>query len=341
MNVILSLIQKRSALKCSDFVLESQSVDASCTQTERHFSGVVIKRTRDGEQMIDRDRAEAIDGCDGPVLRRADGPPFHRIAGSDRNWLLVCDHASNRVPASLGHLGLGSAELERHIAWDIGAAQIATRLAERLQAPLLMSAFSRLVIDCNRYPDAPDSVPRISDHCRIVDNEELSEVALTRRQHEILNPYHRAIDAALVAAEADGYTPAFLSIHTCTASMNGADRPWQIGIAWSRDQRMSAPVLDHLGRSPDVTVGDNQPYGLELGADFTTPEHAMTRGLAHLQVEFRQDLVSTPAGAGHWADILYEALMTTRHRDGWHRHEHHLTPADNIRGMKQWLHDDD
>jgi predicted N-formylglutamate amidohydrolase len=271
------------------------------------------------------------------ILEADELPPVSYTEGRNRDWLVVCDHASNRVPRALQSLGIPPHYLDLHIAWDIGAALVAARLASRLGAPLVASGYSRLVIDCNRYPSARDSVPAVSDHHEITANAGIDEEGQRLRQIEFFQPYHRAIDSALRDAENRGHTPAFISIHSCVPSMNGQHRPWHIGIGWLRDQRMSSPLLKHFAGLRNVTVGDNQPYDLVVGEDFTTPEHAMCRGLAHLQIEFRHDLVSTPQAAATWADLLFDALMAAESRDSWHRREHYLTPAERLLGMAQWL----
>lgn len=258
-------------------------------------------------------------------------------AGENLDWLIVCDHASNCVPASFKGLGLDAEMLDAHIAWDIGAAQIARQLARRLAAPLIESGYSRLLIDCNRYPSAPDSIPRISDRCVIGGNQEMTPSLQFERRLAFFRPYHLAIDTALCEAERLGRTPVFVSVHTCAPAMNGQSRPWDIGISWTRDDRVAAPLLDSLAALHGVTVGDNQPYALEIGKDFTTPEHAMTRGLAHLQVEVRQDLVSTTGAAEWWADQLYRCIRHAHSPVTWNRRRNVLTSADNVLGIGRWL----
>jgi predicted N-formylglutamate amidohydrolase len=266
-----------------------------------------------------------------------DPPPAIVHAGEDRNWLIVCDHASNRVPGPLGTLGLPPEALDSHIAYDIGAAWVAARLSQRLQSPLILSNYSRLVIDCNRYPNDPESVVRASDGRAVQGNMLMTAEEGSQRRSSIFDPYHLAIDNALREAEALGKIPVFISIHSCTPSLAGKDRPWEIGIGWSRDTRMSAPVLRCLAQNADLTVGDNQPYSLDLGSDFTTPEHAMTRGLAHLQVEFRNDLLSSPQAAANWADILFSAIQNVQPQESWHRRDRYLVATDNVVGIQPWL----
>ncbi|HEX3846289.1 MAG TPA: N-formylglutamate amidohydrolase [Steroidobacteraceae bacterium] len=273
---------------------------------------------------------------DGVLLAPDEPPPFMQQPGSAREWFLVCDHAANRVPRALGSLGLTRAQLETHIAWDIGALEVARHLAMRLDAPLFATRYSRLVVDCNRYPAAADAMPAVSDHLRIPGNRALTEEGRRQRVRALFAPYHRAIDAALCEADRRGETPLFLSIHSCTDVMNGQRRPWEIGVGWRRDDRAAAPVIESLRARGDVIVGDNQPYGVDIGDDFTTPEHAMTRGLPHLQVEFRQDLLSTVEDARRWADVLHEALTRVGPHELWSRRAHCLAPADDIRGIGRW-----
>jgi len=290
-----------------------------------------VKRSLDSYGPEDGSAAKG-----GEIPDLEDFPSVSYTEGTNKDWLVVCDHASNRVPRALKSLGMPAQELNSHIAWDIGANLIASRLASRLGAPLVATGYSRLVIDCNRYPNAADSVPAVSDDHPIAANIGIAAEAQRQRRSEFFEPYHRAIDVALRNAENLGHTPAFISVHSCTPSMKGQYRPWHIGIGWLRDRRMASPLLEHFGGLRDVIVGDNQPYALAVGDDFTTPEHAMRRGLAHLQIEFRQDLVSTPQTATAWADLLYDALMAAD-RESWHRREQYLTPADHVHGIDKWL----
>ena len=185
-------------------------------------------------------------------------------------YLLVCDHASNLLM-----------EREHHTAYDIGAAGVTRVLAELLDAPAIYSTVSRLIIDCNRTP-APDN-PHVAAY---------------------FTPYHDAIEAKLNTM-AD---PIFLSIHSMTPELDGVARPWQIALSSYTDRRLTDPVLAALRAPGDITVGDNEPYDIDLAVDYTTPVHAMSRGLRHLQVEFRQDEVATPAGQRWWAERFAAVL---------------------------------
>jgi predicted N-formylglutamate amidohydrolase len=253
------------------------------------------------------------------------------LQGSDPGWLVVCDHASNYIPPALSQLGVADADLERHIAWDIGADSIARRLARRLSATCVLANYSRLLIDCNRYPDAPSAVPAISDGTEIPGNTGLSAVQRQARVQGIFRPYHATVDAALGACLTDCAAPVFISVHTCSPSMNEVWRPWHVGIGWTRDTRTATPLLEALRLQEGIEVGDNEPYDLDIDYDFTTPQHAMTRGLPHIQVEFRQDLVRTREQAESWADRFFEALMEAK-RDDWQVPVSHLNDEDGLRG---------
>jgi predicted N-formylglutamate amidohydrolase len=232
--------------------------------------------------------------------------PFRTIEGDrTRGLVIICDHASNAVPPELGDLGLPAPERARHIAWDIGAAAIAEILARRFEAPAVICGTSRLVIDCNRHPEDPASIPEISDGTAIPGNRHLTARDRTHRIARWFIPYHDAIEAEIAAARTE---PVLLSVHSMTDTMKGVARPWPIAISWQRDERLSRPMIDALQRRIAEPVGDNQPYALDIQEDYSTPKHAMDRGLRHIQVEFRQDLVADPNGQAHWAALFGDAL---------------------------------
>ncbi len=239
-----------------------------------------------------------------------DEPPPYELFNSQgaAPVLLICDHASSRVPRRLHDLGLDERELSRHIGWDIGAADVTRRMALQLGAPALLSGYCRLVVDCNRHLHDPTLMPAVSDGTPIPGNTTLSPADRQMRIDALHQPYHQAIAQRLDAFVSRGIAPALLSIHSCTPEMAGQFRPWHIGICWDSDRRLAGPVLEALRRVPAVVVGDNQPYNLDLREDYSVPVHAARRGLPHLQVEFRQDLIATPAGARHWADVLLAAV---------------------------------
>jgi len=213
--------------------------------------------------------------------------------------LLICDHAGRRIPLNLGDLGLRVADLERHIAWDIGAAGLARRLADAIGAELILQTYSRLVADCNRDPGSPDIAPEISDGSLVPGNAALDEDALKARIEEIHTPYHAAISAALDLRPA----ATVVSIHSFTPQMNGFARPWHVGVLHTHDSPVSMRMLEALAGDEDLVVGDNQPYAMD-GIDYTIPRHAKGRGLDYLELEVRQDLIADEAGQARMAARL-------------------------------------
>lgn len=224
-------------------------------------------------------------------------------------FLLFCDHASNRIPAELENLGLPPSELQRHIAWDIGAAGVAAELSAIFDAPAILCGTSRLVIDCNRQLHAPDLIPEVSDGTAIPGNQNLSEAARRLRIEQWFEPYHAAIEAVIADRAAQGLSSFALSIHSMTARLGRSVRPWQIALSSHHDRRLVEPMLAALRRPGDIAVGDNQPYDLDPAVDYSTPFHAMRRNLPYLQVEFRQDEVAAAAGQVRWAQRFAEALV--------------------------------
>ena len=250
----------------------------------------------------------------GPVnhdaaLLAADEPaPFElHNAGGGARILLLCDHASPFVPRAFGGLGLSEAELCRHIAWDIGIAEVTREMAARLDAPALLSHFSRLIVDPNRALDDPTLIPQLSDGVIVPGNRGLSEAARQARIATFHQAYHGAIEAQLEAMIAQGRAPALISMHSFTPVMKGLERPWQIGILWNRDGRLPVPLMARL-RAQGLTVGDNEPYSGRETHGYTTHVHAEPRGLANALIEVRQDLIDTHHGAAEWAERLAETL---------------------------------
>ncbi|MFM9844651.1 MAG: N-formylglutamate amidohydrolase [Dongiaceae bacterium] len=246
------------------------------------------------------------------LLAPEDPPPFELFNGQGRApVMLLCDHARRFIPASLRQLDLSGEDLVRHIAWDIGAADITRHMALRLDAPAVLCNYSRLIIDCNRLLRDPTLIPPESDGSAIPGNAALSAADRQARLDAIYVPYHRAIEDLAETMRVRHGVAAMLAIHSCTDRMNGQFRPWEIGICWEGDDRIAAPVMAALQGLGSVTVGDNQPYGLVTGEDCSLPIHGMRRGWPHLQLEFRQDLIGTEVAAQKWADILFAAIQPT------------------------------
>lgn len=254
-------------------------------------------------------------------MAEAQGPDqfeaIERIDGrAEAGVLLLCDHASNALPQSYGTLGLPSVDLEAHIAYDIGAADLTRRLAAQLGAPALLTRFSRLLIDPNRGAQDPTLVMRLSDRRLIPGNARIDAAEIVRRRQLYWQPYRTAIAETITALAAKGEVPAIVSLHTFTPNWRGTARPWQIGILWDADPRLPRPLIAAL-KARGLIVGDNEPYDGALPGD-TLHEQVTARGLAGLLIEVRQDLVATPEGAHGWADLLAEVLAPILARPEMH-----------------------
>ena len=241
-------------------------------------------------------------------------PPPHEIynEGAGGRLLLVCDHASNRVPERLQRLGLSDAELARHIGWDIGAADVTYRLSDRLGAPAVLTAYSRLAVDCNRALDHPGLIPEESDRTPVPGNIGLHAEQRQARIDALFWPYHRAIEDQidrLRSLSAPDEGPVVVSIHSFTPIFDGVERPWHVGILWNVDPRLPQPLIAQLQEEPELVVGDNQPYSAREGFGHTLETHGDGNGLANALIEVRQDLIDTHHGAQSWADRLAQALQ--------------------------------
>ncbi len=254
--------------------------------------------------------AEAQDSIES-LIGPDDPPPFSIINPDGKgNLLLVCDHASNRIPQCLGNLGLDAAALGRHIAWDIGSRKLIEHLSVHLDAPGVVAGYSRLVVDLNRSLEDESLMPGVSDGTVIAGNQQMSEVHRNQRIRDFFTPYRQAIDGMLTGFRERGVTPAFIAIHSFTPQMaGGSSRPWQIGVLWDKDPRIPVPLIHNLRSHPDgFVIGDNEPYSGKHPADYTIDHHAEAAGLPHVSIEVRQDLIDTEDGAERWAGILHDAL---------------------------------
>ena len=260
-----------------------------------------------------------------PLLGPDDPPPFRIINGEDeRAPLLVCDHASRAIPKSLDNLGLGAEQLDRHIAYDIGAAAVTERLAQHFGFTAVLSGYSRLVIDPNRALDDPTAIPVVSDDVIIPGNRAIDRHETARRVNAIFKPYQDAIAAEIARRRAKGLVPVILSMHSFTPVMRGFVRPWHIGILWDRDDRVAAPLIAALRKDGRWNVGDNEPYSGQNTPGGTIETHATPAGLPNILVEFRQDLVGDADGVALWADEMIRALEPILGREELQRIEYHL-----------------
>ena len=244
--------------------------------------------------------AVAIPGLPEPEPFR----PVEIVSGDPSGRLaLLCDHATNRLPAAYGTLGLPRAELDRHIAYDIGAAALTQALAARFKATAVLAGFSRLLIDPNRGEDDPTLIMRLSDRAIVPGNAVVGADERARRIAAFYQPYHAAIDTVLSAKLARGIVPIVLSVHSFTPQWRGARRPWHAGLLWDADPRVARALISGLAAESALVVGDNQPYSGDLRND-TLFRHATVRGLPHALIEVRQDLIDDEAGVQAWADRL-------------------------------------
>jgi predicted N-formylglutamate amidohydrolase len=224
------------------------------------------------------------------------------------SFVIAVDHASNAIPKRLRNLGLSAEALERHIAWDIGALEVATRVGTLLDAPLVVQNYSRLVIDCNRDPGVDTSVPQMSESTPIPGNIDISAEELTARRIEIFEPYHAAIQSLLDERLASNRAPILIAQHSMTNVFMGASRDMHAAILYNRDRRFAGQLLDALRAESGLQVADNQPYFVSDETDYTIPRHAEARGLLHVAIEIRQDLILTKAGQIEWAQRIAAAL---------------------------------
>ena len=246
------------------------------------------------------------------LLQAGDPDPAERVNPAGRSAVfLTCEHAGRAIPASLGDLGIAAEDMDRHIAYDIGAEGVARALASRLDAPLVLQRYSRLVIDCNRPFDAKDSIVTVSDGTPVPMNAGLSQSERRRRYAEIHQPLHDEIAAELDRRLAAGRPVFLVSVHSFTPAMRvaGVPRDFELGLLYNRDARL-AKVLAETARAanPDIALKLNAPYNVDDASDYTIPVHGERRGIAHVLLEIRNDLINDACGQEEWADRLAAPL---------------------------------
>jgi predicted N-formylglutamate amidohydrolase len=222
--------------------------------------------------------------------------------------LLICEHASNCLPARYGTLGLEPDERESHIAWDPGALGVAKELSRLLDAPLIHATVSRLVLDLNRDPSAPDSIWTLSERTTIPGNLDLDEGERARRVREVYDAFHDEVDTFADARMTEGRLGAVVSIHSFTPVYRDVPRPWHVGLIFDRDERYARSVETGLKRDPALIVGMNEPYSPADRVFHTLERHAERRGLPPLMIEIRNDLIRTQDGQASWACRLAPLL---------------------------------
>jgi len=244
------------------------------------------------DPLLEADEPSPVETCGAPG-----GSPF----------LIVCDHAGNRIPRRLGTLGVSRTERERHIAWDIGAAGVARRLAGKLGALAILQTYSRLAIDCNRPLHVESLIARISEYTDIPGNAALSDEDRGQRIEAIFRPYHDRIAAELDRRRQAKLPTGLVAVHSFTPVYKGDARRWQAGLLYNRDDRLSRPLIGLLA-AEGLTVGDNEPYSVNDESDYTIPVHAERRGLPYAEIEIRQDLITNEQDQEEWAERLARAL---------------------------------
>ena len=226
-------------------------------------------------------------------------------------WLITCDHATNTVPPGVGggDLGLSREDMERHIAYDVGAYGVAQHLGTLLESPAISANFSRLVIDPNRGEDDPTLLMKLYDGSVIPGNRHADAAERERRLNLCYRPYHEQLARMAALPHA-----VIVSVHSFTRQLRGRDpRPWQIGILHTEDDRLSAPLIDLLKQEPDLCVGDNEPYSGHLPGD-AIDRHATAFGRPNVLIELRNDLIADHAGQKNWAERLAPILTGALNR---------------------------
>lgn len=249
--------------------------------------------------------------------------------------VILCDHAGRHVPDDLAQLGLPPEILARHIGWDIGAADVTRRLAERLGAHALLNHVSRLVVDANRRPYTPGSMPPVSDDCVIPGNAHLELRQQQDRLRRFFLPYHRRVARILSGYVAAGQVPLVIAMHSFTPQMSGEDRPWHIGVLWRGDRRVAEPLLAALRAQTGLVIGDNQPYSGYRGFGYTINFHAQRPHFPHVMFELRQDEIATQASAYRYADLLADLMRSMLDDPGLYA----LYQGDNLSesgGLTSW-----
>ncbi|MDH3645633.1 MAG: N-formylglutamate amidohydrolase [Gammaproteobacteria bacterium] len=244
-----------------------------------------------------------------PLIGPADPPPFEILnPDGEASVLLVCDHASHAFPRHMARLGLDPSVLDRHVAWDIGSADVTRYLSERFDAPAVLGGYSRLLVDCNRQLYDPTAFVKVSDGIAIPGNLNLSEDEKWLRVQSFYWPYHNAITEQIHQLRKREITPALISIHSCTPVFDRVVRPWHIGVLWDQDPRIAVPLIQKLEQLDSVCVGDNEPYSGRHPHDFTIDFHAESLGLPHVGIEVRQDLIANAEAARRWTGVLGDGL---------------------------------
>jgi predicted N-formylglutamate amidohydrolase len=252
---------------------------------------------------------EADDDIKLRLLGDADPAPVEVLRPNARSpFLLTAEHAGKAFPKRLGTLGLKHRDLHRHIAWDIGIAGVTRRLSEKLDAAAVLQTYSRLVVDCNRWPAAKDFVTAFSEDTEVPGNVDLAPEAIEARAKEIFHPYHHTIRDLLDARIAEARPTVLVAMHSCTPVYLGVSRPWHVGVLYDKDPTFARILLGLLHGEGELIIGDNEPYFLTSNKDYAVPVHGEQRGIPHVEIEIRQDLIESERGQSEWAERMAEVF---------------------------------
>lgn len=253
----------------------------------------------------------------GKLLGKLDPTPFECFNEEGASpFVFASEHAGNLVPKALENLGLSAADLGDHIGWDLHIRDVGARISKLLDAPYVCQPYSRLVIDCNRPPESPQSILAVSDNRIVPGNEGLAAADVALRQSEIFQPFHEAIAALLDSRAVKDQQSILITLHSFTPAMKsgGADRPWQITFQYGRQPEFSKKLIKMMAADASICVGDNVPYPVQDATHYGIPEHGEKRNLLHTMIEIRQDGIESEAGKAFWAqkiaDVLSEFLET-------------------------------
>ena len=252
-----------------------------------------------------------------PALLLPDEPaPVESVAAAADPFVFVCEHAGNRMPRALGDLGLPPAAFERHIAFDPGAASVTRGLARRFGGAAVLQTYSRLVIDCNREPSLADAITPHSEDTAIPGNSAIGAAERAARIDAVWSPFHGAIERLIDARIRARRPTVLVTLHSFTPVYRGIARPWHVGIIQADDRSLAEPMLAALGADPALVVGDDQPYSARDNVDYTIRRHGRERGLPHVMIEIRNDLLRSPAAIEAWVARLGDALAASAARLG-------------------------
>lgn len=300
-----------------------EALQAVSFAQERGVSAELLLFPGEGHELVQRENRERFVGRSvdwlearllgtrpAPLLGPQEPPPFRVIEGEPTSpFLFTCDHAGKLLPQSLGTLGLPESELERHIAWDIGAAQVAERLALALGGFMIAQTYSRLAIDCNRPLDAKSSIIELSEATLVPGNQGLPAAEAERRAAAIFHPYHARIERELSRRQRLGVPTIYVSVHSFTPRYLNVERPMHVGVLYGREARFAQLVLAALKAGGDWIVGDNEPYRVSELTEYGIVQHAERRGLPCVELEIRQDLIADEPGQLAWAELLARVLV--------------------------------